>query len=426
MAELPKNIRRPGGDLVSSKQPHGRRLLLPAEVELCKLLSLSEDEYWYFVDSTAKYNGQRPEGYELIPDIRNGALATWAATETGKQLLIQIGIAVAAATVSYLLTPKPKQMKSGGSRRTADAIGNTRFAPQASFNSIQELANIGDSIPLIFANSSEESGFGGVRVNSQLLWSQFVSLGRYQQLKALALFSHGTIGTEPDYEGYAVGDTLLNTYNAYKVGLYFRDGSNSGDNRIIEADRYNESQLTFNANDPFVVGVPNKAGTNVPTLTSKSFSGARNPTTQTAFGVYAPVPNAQICRLPYELIRDPRGSSKESIKDMMRKRKKVEFARWPTRAGIIKVGSSTTKGLRSVNEGDLIIYQIVGINPSGETNALQRKYDSDKSTSGYQVIEGQGNADAFNYLERLLLFVLKLMIQFLIELKKVKTIHLKS
>ena len=75
------------------------------------------------------------------------------------------------------------------------------------------------------------------------------------------MFSHGTIGAEPDYEGYAVGDTLLNTYNAYKVGLYFKDGSNSGDNRIIEADRYNESELTFNANDPFVVGVPNKAGT---------------------------------------------------------------------------------------------------------------------------------------------------------------------
>ena len=397
MAELPKNIRRPGGDLVSSKQPHGRRLLLPAEVELCKLLGLCEDEYWYFVDSTAKYNGQRPKGYELIPDIRNEAVSLFLAREGVQQVLIQIGIAVAAATVSYLLTPKPKQMKSGGSRRTADAIGNTRFAPQASFNSIQELANIGDSIPLIFANSSEESGFGGVRVNSQLLWSQFVSLGRYQQLKALTLFSHGTIGAEPDYEGYAVGDTLLNTYNAYKVGLYFRDGSNSGDNRIIEADRYNESELTFNANDPFVVGVPNKAGTSVPTLTSKSFSGARNPTTQTAFGVYAPVPNAQICRLPYDLIRDPRGSSKESIKDMMRKRKKVEFARWPTRAGIIKVGGSTTKGLRSVNEGDLITYQIVGINPSGESNALQRKYDSDQSTAGYQVIEGEGNADAFNY-----------------------------
>ena len=328
MAELPKNIRKPSGDLVAPKRPHGRRLLLPAEVELCKLLGLCEDEYWYFQDTVAAYNGQRPKGYELIPDIRADAITTLIT----KEVLIQIGIAVAAATISYLLTPKPKELKSGGSRRTADAIGNTKFAPQASFNSIQELANIGDAIPLIFANQTTQGGYvyGGARVNSQLLWSQFVSLGKYQQLKALALFSHGTIDNtwvdennvshkHPMYEGFAVGDTLLSTYNAHKVGLYFRNGSASTDNRIIESDKYSESELVFSGgNDPFIVGVPNKAGTHVPTLTSKAFSGTRNPTTQIAFGVYSPVPNAQICRLPYELIRDPRGSSKESIKDMMR------------------------------------------------------------------------------------------------------------
>ena len=396
MAELPKNIRKPSGDLVAPKRPHGRRLLLPTEVELCKLLNLSEDEYWYFVDLGAAYNGQRPEGYELIPDIQ---AAEVLAIEGVKAFLINVGIAVAASVVTYLLTPKPKELKSGGSRRTADAIGNTKFAPQASFNSIQELANIGDAIPLIFANQTTQGGYvyGGVRVNSQLLWSQFVSLGKYQQLKALALFSHGTIGADPDYEGYAVGDTLLSTYNAHKVGLYFRDGSASTDNRIIESDKYSESELVFsNGNDPFIVGVPNKAGTHVPTLTSKAFSGTRNPTTQTAFGVYSPIPNAQICRLPYELIRDPRGSSKESIKDMMRKRKKVEFARWPTRAGILKINNTTSKGLYSVNKDDIIQYQIVGMD-SGETNALQRVYDADKNTPGYQVIEGEGNADAFNY-----------------------------
>ena len=69
MAKLPKNIRRPGGDLVAFKSPDGRRLLLPTEVELCKVLGINEDEYWYFQDTVAAYNGQRPEGYELIPDI---------------------------------------------------------------------------------------------------------------------------------------------------------------------------------------------------------------------------------------------------------------------------------------------------------------------------------------------------------------------
>ena len=372
MAELPKNIKRPNGDVVAVKRPYGRRLLLPAEIELCKLLNLTENEYWIFVDQTAAYNGKRPAGYELIPDIRAAEVLTY-------KVLVQIGIAVAAATVSYLLTPKPKEQKSGGSRRTADSIGNSKFAPQSTFDSIQELANIGDAIPLVFSNSTEKNGYGGIRVNSQLLWSQFVSLGKYQQLKALTLFSLGSIDGEPDFEGYAVGDTLLNTYNSHKVGLYFKNGSNTSNNRIAESDRYLESQLTFPSNDPFEVGIPDRQSSDSnPTITSKAFSGARNPTTQTRFGAYSPFPNAQVCRLPYELIRTARGATKEAGRDSDRKRKKVEFAYWPTRSGFI---SATNGG----NVGSQIFYQIVGTD-SGESNGLQRVYNHEDE-----------NADAFNY-----------------------------
>ena len=163
MDKLQKNIRRPNGDVVSLKRPHGPRLLLPTEIELCNVLGITEDEYWDFVDKTAAYNGTRPKGYELIPDIRCDPISTLLTSK----VLVQIGIAVAAAAVSYLLTPKPKEQKQGGSRRTADAIGNKRFAPQASFDSIQELAILGDAIPLIFANTDEKTGFGGIRGNSQ-------------------------------------------------------------------------------------------------------------------------------------------------------------------------------------------------------------------------------------------------------------------
>ena len=361
--------------MVSYKRPHGQRVLLPAEIEFCKVVGCSKEQYFYFLDQQALYNGKRKEGYELIPDIRNDVVTAWVAKN-----IVSIGIAIASATVSYLLTPKPREIKQGESRRTADAIGNAKFAPQSSFDSIQSLANVGDIIPLIFANSQEKGGYGGVRVNSQLLWSQFVSLGKYQQLKVLNLFSLGAIDGEPDYQGYAIGDTLLNAYNAYKVGLYFRNGSESGNNRIRRGDLNTFSKLAFdNGNDPFEIGVPdNQGGGSIPTIRSKAFSGARNPTTQTRFGAYSPFPNAQVCRLPYELQRDARGATKEAGWDTHRKRKKVEFAKWPTRCGFL---SASNGG----NKGSQVRYQIVGT-ASGQQAGLQRVYNHEDK-----------NADAFNY-----------------------------
>jgi len=376
MAKFSEDIKKPGGGLVSHKRPHGQRVLLPAEIEFCEVVSCSKEQYFYFLDQQALYNGKRSEGYELIPDIRNDVITSLIT----KEVLIQIGIAVAAATVSYLLTPKPREQKPGSSQRTADAIGNAKFAPQSTFDSVQELANVGDIIPLIFANSQEKSGYGGVRVNSQLLWSQFVSLGKFQQLKALNLFSLGAIDGEPDYQGYAIGDTLLNAYNAHKVGLYFRNGSNSGDNRIKSTDIYLDSKLSFdNGNDPFEIGIPDPRGGGLPpTISSKAFSGARNPTTQTRFGAYSPFPNAQVCRLPYELLRSARGADQSAIRNEERKRKKVEFAHWPTRCGFL---SASNGG----NKGSELKYQIIGTD-SGEQQGLQRVYNQEDH-----------NADAFNY-----------------------------
>ena len=399
MAELPKNIRRPGGDLVPPKRPHGRRLLLPTEVELCKLLNLSEDEYWYFLDTTAAYNGQRPKGYELIPDIQAGPVTILGVT-ISKTVMVQIGIAIVSAAISYLLTPKPKEMKQGGSKRTADAIGNKKFAPQAAFDSIQELAILGDAIPLIFANTDEKASFGGIRVNSQLLWSQFLSMGKYQQLKILGLFSLGNLGLKPEYAGFAIGDSLLNTFNAYKVGIYFK--KNGG--RIVSSERYIESELeSFDSEEPFILNIPAVGGTS----RNKGFSGARNPSTQIIFGTYAPVPNAQIVKLPYELVLSVRGASKQAGYDTARKRKKIEFASWPTRCGVIKVtrnGSPlprTTTAPIDAEVDDIVDYQIVGIDKSTERNALQRVYDTNPHEEGYQEEdardEGGHNFDAWGY-----------------------------
>ena len=67
-----------------------RRVLLPQEVELCNLLGLSEEEYWYFVDKTESYNGQRSEAYDLIPNIRMDPTS----------ILIQLAIGIVLTVVS--------------------------------------------------------------------------------------------------------------------------------------------------------------------------------------------------------------------------------------------------------------------------------------------------------------------------------------
>ena len=76
--------------MVSAKRPYGRRLLLPAEVELCQLLGLSEDEYWYFQDTVEAYNGKRPEGYELIPDIQAASVAAILGYKTVTAMVLSL------------------------------------------------------------------------------------------------------------------------------------------------------------------------------------------------------------------------------------------------------------------------------------------------------------------------------------------------
>lgn len=374
MAELPKDIRRPGGDVVSPKRPHGPRLLLPAEIELCKAIGASEEEYWFFADQTASYNGKRPEAYDLIPDIKAGFLPPLVAAGGGLTWLGQVAVGVALSAVSYLITPKPKEPKQGTSKRTADAIGNKKFVPQFEFNSIQELAELGNTIPLVFANETGD-GYGGIRVNSMLLWSQMLSLGKLQQLKAMALFSLGEIPNEvegvahPNYEGYAIGDMLLDSYTKKKIALYFRN--NGG--RIGIGDKYSQSQLDESTldTDPFAVEYPSGNGD----PSHKAFSGVRNPTTQSIFGAYAPMPNLTIFKLPYELIRSVSGQNRESIRDQLRKRKKVERAYWPTRCGIEQVlqgdgnGNSTSaitqSGTIDVEIGAEIQYKLMGAGVAG-------------------------------------------------------------
>jgi len=378
MAELPKNIRKPGGDVVAARSPFTRRVLLPTEADLCNALGITEEEYFQFLKGVAAKVKERPEAYDLVPNIVNGPLvvpvtaATTAAGTAGTLTLLgQFVVGVALTVVSYLLTPKPPSMKQGTAERTADMAGLKRFAPQFSFNSVQDLANLGDLVPLVFTDFKEvilltggTQTYGGVRVNSQLMWSQLVSLGRFQQLKLLGLFSLGEIERRPDFEGYAIGDLLISNYHAKKI--YKLNYPNDDDGPIGENIPFLRDGGII-PNDIFKVD------------DQRYFSGTRNPTTQATFGLSNPMPNMTYYKLPYELVRTQSNTDTNSARPAGRitfKKRRKLLGSWPMRAGFINGGNASQKeGNSDLTEGTVIEYQILG---SGDLD--ENLYDGD----GYQ------------------------------------------
>ena len=295
------------------RQPGGRRALLPAEVELCEAVGLSEEEYWYFVDQAELYNGERNEAYAHIPDIKNDAAVLIPA-------LVSIAIGLVTTAVSILIAPKPKSPQiedRGETPRNLTLGGQTgadRFAQTEGFQSVQDLAVIGQTIPLVFAKK-------GVRVNGSLVWSQMIAEKGYQQLRAVFVFSDGYTEGVPDYAGLAIGDTLLEGYTSKKVAAYWRQ--NGG--RLIEpTNRIAGSGLK---NLPY----SDAFGTYFDATTSIEpwFSGATFTNVQSKFGAYAPMFNNTSYRPTPELVLIPADAEDEFKEALKIKRLLYDFNRFP-------------------------------------------------------------------------------------------------
>ena len=152
------------------------------------------------------------------PYVVNGPVAALFSAAIGGSAAAQLVIGLVLTLVSYFLTPKPKPPKTPPSLTTAGQQGVRRFAPQTGFDTAQELAELGAVIPLVFAKYRKVNNvdLGGIRVNTQLLWSQMRSLGKGQQIKAIFNLSSGELGQNPDFNGYAIGDILLKNYSEWE------------------------------------------------------------------------------------------------------------------------------------------------------------------------------------------------------------------
>lgn len=292
--------------MVPSKPPSGGRALLPVEVALCETVGITAEEYLYFQQLSDAYNGKRDEVYDLVgvPDIKNEPSLIIS--------IVSLVIGIASSAISMLLAPKPKESKTPGSVRTADIAGARRFTEGENFDSIQELARLGSTIPLVFAHR-DRTGTGGIRVDATLVWSQLLSRGTGQQLKALMVLSMGKLRSAPDFAGYAVGDSSLKNYSDAKVALYFRQ--NGG--RILESNRSGGTLATSPSSDVFQV-YDDLSGTYQPW-----FSGTRTPSTQTQFGLHSPMGNGVAYKIQYELVMFPKGVSSQTTLDNITKSNKL-------------------------------------------------------------------------------------------------------
>ena len=399
MAEL----RRDHDSMESIRQIGHRKILLPFEQELCQQLGLSKEEYFKFLEYTLSQNGKRPKEYDNIPYIVNMPEALFA--EGALTALGQIVVGVALNLISYFLTPKPKPPKTPPRLTTPGQEGVRRFAPQTGFDSIQELAELGAVIPLVFAKYERVGGvdYGGVRVNTQLIWSQMRSLSKGQQIKAIFNLSSGELAARPDFNGYAIGDVLLKNYPASKFRLFFYTGDPDDDGKFRNGvHQYplgilpKEEDRNGNTSSDDVA-LPLVDSDRSGSFESNTFCATRTPSTQNVFGNYSPVPNSMRFMLPYELILVQDNLSEDadtdtglSIKDTtIRKRMKVEtnFPRY--QAIVAKNGVIKDEEEDNVNKNDLITFQISNHDPNKE-------FEDRFSDWGTEDVTSSVNADREN------------------------------
>ena len=208
---------------------------------------------------------------------------------------------------------------------------------------------------------------GGVRVNSQLMWSQLVSWGRFQELRTKLLFSAGELEARPSKDGFAIGSILLKNYSPAKYDLYFKNGSASQTeiNRDDITARYAGPMYPTYANQPFevFVGTNGDGSFTTPQIGNwkRWFSGTRTPSSNNTFGVYAPMPNGTCVRanysnviIPTGMITDQSGDDLEDVElaqqALKLKRAKYRSGRVPMGAGIVSVARNQRSFTYEISE----------------------------------------------------------------------------
>jgi hypothetical protein len=262
-------------------------MMLPSDRYLAEILGLTEEQYRHFQIEVRKRAAEGPQ-----PAVVAGTATVIA--------IANLVIGLGALAVSALLkptTPQPGQAP-GQPRQTQDItdpiIRNSRFAPRYGFDSQQDIATLGSIIPIVYAKREAISGnnYGGIRINMPMLWNQILSLGGGQMLRGVFLLGEGTVSSI-DTTGFAIGSNTLQGYvfdstsateSGSRVTVYFsgNGGRIRGTDRVLGRTEANDDGSS-GALDVFRVYWDGQQRTD--------FCSSNRPSTQTTFGVYAPIGN---------------------------------------------------------------------------------------------------------------------------------------
>lgn len=268
---------------------------LPSHDYLAAALGLTSEEMEWF-------QKQIDKEVRIDPAVPKAGLETIALVST----LIAVGLTIAAS----FFKPKSNQNGNGGIRiNNADSQNitrNQRFAPRRGFDAVQQPAIIGTTTPVIYANQQylpaqvspprPAGNYGGIRVNTDLLWSQLLSIKGSQVFKAIFMLGEGAISSI-DPKSFAIGDNTLGSYdigstaatqNAGRMTLYY--SSNGG--RLTSAN-----YLSGRTPATDIGNAETSGGADVFCVKSRGNVWRQDscftmkPTTQTTFGVYGLIPN---------------------------------------------------------------------------------------------------------------------------------------
>ena len=313
------------------------------------LTGMSETEYREFVAQCVEAS-----------DIRPGTPVAL----TGFELfLVNLAVGALLTAASALLAPKPKQEErpevEDSTVEGQDVVRRDRFTAKSGFDSVQNVVDIGSIVPIVYAKRG--SAYGGVRINTNLLWSQMQSIGGGQFFKGLFLIGEGSQYMKLDINQTALGNNTLASYE-------LKEGAEAG--RITVYEQPKGGRVKINDYVGGVIpdndlGAKDVSGDIYSIQGDPDFCEVVLPSNQTEFGVYSIIGN----NLGYKIGEDwgtlsqwqqrpddtfERQQSNEAIANRVK-----NSVTWTTRAGFVKEGGETLDvELTEVKKDRLLTYKI--------------------------------------------------------------------